>query len=90
MHDALLHYLGDVVTWEKPLGGYFFWLALISRKDVVALREESLRRGTGFQPGYLFSCDVDLNHYIRLSFSLYTEDQIWEGISRLAAILKSK
>ncbi len=89
MHDALLHYLGNELTWEKPLGGYFFWLALNSKKDVKPMREESLRRRTGFQPGSLFSCDAHLNHYMRLSFSHYTEDQIWEGISRLAPIIKS-
>ena len=89
MHDALLHHLGNELTWEKPLGGYFFWLALNSKKDVGIMREESLSSRTGFQPGSLFSCDADLNHYMRLSFSHYTEDQIWEGVSRLAPIIKS-
>ena len=89
MHDALLQYLGDDLTWEKPSGGYFFWLALNSRKDAEALREASLHSRTGFQPGSLFSSDGSLKHYLRLSFSHYTEDQIWEGISRLAPILKS-
>ncbi len=90
MHDALLHHLGDELTWERPLGGYFFWLASNSRRNVDTIREESLRCRTGFQPGSLFSCDADLSHYMRLSFSHYTEDQIWEGISRLAPILKTK
>ncbi len=89
MHDALLHHLGDELIWQRPQGGYFFWLASKSRRDLEVFRGESLRCKTGFQPGSLFSCGAELNHYMRLSFSHYTEDQIWEGISRMAPILKS-
>ncbi len=88
MHSALHHFLGDLASWNKPSGGYFFWLSLNSDIDTRILREKALEIGSGFQPGALFSPSGDFKNYLRLSFSHYNEAQIWDGVARLASILR--
>ena len=52
------------------------------------MREKAVAAKTGFQPGFLFSANGKLNNFLRLSFAHYTEDEIWEGVKRLAPCLR--
>lgn len=86
--DRSLHaLLGDRARWNRPDGGYFFWLELDHAIDTLALKEQALASGTGFQPGSVFSCDDGFAHFIRLSFAHYSEQEIATGIERLARLL---
>ncbi len=89
MDRALHEHLGGVATWDRPGGGYFFWLTMPEGVDTSALRGPALEAGTGFQPGAVFSCEGGLKNCLRLSFAHYDELQIREGIERLAPILRS-
>ncbi|MEJ2382963.1 MAG: PLP-dependent aminotransferase family protein [Xanthomonadales bacterium] len=87
--DAALHAgLGDHAQWTRPDGGYFFWLELDHAIDTLALKDQALAAGTGFQPGSVFSCGDGFSHFIRLSFAHYSEQEIAIGIERLAGLLK--
>jgi DNA-binding transcriptional MocR family regulator len=88
MHEALETEIGDRARWEKPAGGYFFWLELDRARDAMKLRDQAIERGTGLQPGPVFSCESGFSNWIRLSFAHYRREQIREGISRLAALLR--
>jgi 2-aminoadipate transaminase len=89
MDRALRAQLSDLVAWQRPEGGYFFWLQLRDSVDANALREHVEEYRTGFQPGELFSAKGDgFRNFIRLSFAHYNEADIEEGIARVAALLR--
>ena len=88
MDEYLAAELGDQARWEKPLGGYFFWLELGSGQDSSKLKSLALDAGTGFQPGPVFSCGNAFGNWIRLSFAHYRREQIREGIGRLATLIR--
>jgi DNA-binding transcriptional MocR family regulator len=84
MDAALNKHLSGIARWEKPGGGYFFWLELPDGADAAALEAAARAAGTGFLPGSACSCAGALRHCIRLSFAHYSVADIHEGIARLA------
>jgi 2-aminoadipate transaminase len=87
--DAALHqHLGDLATWQRPDGGYFFWLELDKAVDTTLLKARAAEFQTGFQPGEVFSCTGNLKNCLRLSFAHYGDADISEGVARLGAMLK--
>ena len=72
-----------MVGWEKPGGGYFFWLELPEGADAEALAEAARAAGTGFLPGGACSNLGGMRHCLRLSFAHYSVSDIHEGIARM-------
>lgn len=90
MDRELRAHAGEFLEWQAPDGGYFFWLRMREPRDTTALKAHVGEFRTGFQPGALFSADGEgLRDYLRLSFAHYTEAEIEEGVSRLAALLRA-
>ena len=89
MDESLHEHLSQRARWSRPDGGYFFWLEMETGIDVIELRRRSFDFGVGFQPGEVFSNTGEFSNFIRLSFAHYGEDDIREGISRLAKLLES-
>ena len=87
MHQSLRQHLSEQARWEKPRGGYFFWLELDEGVDTRELRKNAFDHGIGFQPGEVFSSTGDFKNYLRLSFAHYTVAEIEEAIPRLAKLL---
>ena len=87
LSQALTHYLPKEITFNKPDGGYFFWLKLPEEMDGEGLLQTAVSHKVGFQPGTRFSSRNTLNNYIRLSFAFYEEDDLAEGAKRLAAAI---
>ena len=87
MDDALSSEFGSLATWQRPQGGYFFWLEFAAGTDIAALRDAARERETGFQPGSVFSSCGGLSNCMRLSFAHYPADDIAEGIRRIRALL---
>jgi len=88
MDSALRQHFGTRARWHKPRGGYFFWLEFDEGTDTAALRASAGRFGTGFQPGQNSSSRGALNNCLRLSFAHYGEQQIREGVERLARLFE--
>ena len=90
MIDALRRYFTDGTTWTEPEGGLFLWVKLpagISASDLLPL---ALKAGLAYVPGkYFFSQKPD-DTTLRLNFCNATEENIVEGIKRLAAVVKAK
>jgi len=84
MDVALRKQLSGIARWQKPAGGYFFWLELPEGADSSTLEAAARAAGTGFLPGTFCSMSGGLRHCIRLSFAHYTVPEIHEGIGRLA------
>lgn len=84
MDRALQAKLGDKVRYQKPKGGYFFWLELKIETDAEELEKTAKKHGTGFRAGRRFSNRDGFKQFLRLSFAHYNENAISVGIDRLA------
>jgi DNA-binding transcriptional MocR family regulator len=83
MDSALRKHLSGVARWQKPGGGYFFWLELPEGAEAAALEAAARAAGTGFLPGAACSTGGGLRNCLRLSFAHYTVPDIHEGVARL-------
>ena len=83
---ALERSMPEGVRWTTPHGGFFSWLTLPG-VDTTELAQRAVERQVGIVPGSLFFPDGRGADSVRLSFSLVDEEQIDEGIERLAALL---
>lgn len=89
MEEGLQEHMHRHARWIRPDGGYFFWLELEQGADAAELRKKAKEFGVGFQPGELFSANGAFKNCIRLSFAHYREDEIREGVTRLARLLEA-
>jgi 2-aminoadipate transaminase len=83
---ALERSMPNGARWTTPHGGFFSWLTL-PNVDANVLAQRAVERQVGIVPGSLFFPDGRGADSVRLSFSLVDEEQIDEGIERLAALL---
>lgn len=89
---ALLRGLGDFmpegVTWTTPRGGFFIWVSVPESLDTSALLEEAIEEGLVYIPGAAFYIESRGHHELRLSYSLESEDDLYEGARRLGKVLR--
>lgn len=89
--DAALHeHVGDRARWQKPAGGYFFWLEMAAEIDTGALLSTAHEAQVGFLPGARCSSVGGLNSHLRLSFAHFDEEAIVEGVARLGRVLRGE
>jgi 2-aminoadipate transaminase len=74
--------------FQAPEGGYFMWVELPEGTDVARVFEEAGQRGVAFVKGTDFLLEGGENT-MRLAYSGVTEDQIDEGVSRLAEAVRA-
>lgn len=83
-------HLTGLATWTTPQGGMFLWLKV---KPVRCLKtlvtKELVNNKLLVAPGYAFTWDpTDDSQYVRVSYSLTTEEAINKGFSILAEAIK--
>ena len=83
---ALEAELGERARWTRPKGGFFSWVTLPG-VDALDLAARGADAGVAVVPGSPFYADDQGGDALRLSFSRAHEDEIAEGIRRLAALL---
>ena len=83
MDEALHQHFDGIAEWNRPEGGYFFWLRFDPELDTATLRKQATELETGFQPGAVFSLAGGHKNYMRLCFAHYQENDIETGIARL-------
>jgi len=76
------------VTWTRPEGGLFLWVKLPRRMNATALFEKAIEKKVAYVIGSAFFCNGKGHHTMRLNFSYPTEEQIVEGIKRLAQVIR--
>lgn len=78
------------VRWNKPEGGLFLWLELPAVIDTTELLPKAIRHNIAYVTGKPFFPDGTGHNTLRLNFS-YAEDQdIDNGIKRLADVIKAE
>jgi 2-aminoadipate transaminase len=89
MLQALERYMPEGVTWTKPEGGLFLWVRLPEHMNADELFSEAIKENVAYVIGSAFHCDGGGQNTMRLNFSYPTEEQIDEGIKRLAKVVKA-
>ncbi len=77
---------GTVLT--KPEGGLFVWATLPENYNTLSLLAKAVDNGVAYVPGTHFYSDGGHENTIRLNFSNSPIDKIYEGMEKLANVLK--
>ncbi len=88
MLEALEKYMPKGVEWSKPEGGLFLWVQLPKKMSANELFPKAIENNVAYVVGSAFHCDGKGQNTMRLNFSFSTEQQIDEGIKRLARMIK--
>jgi 2-aminoadipate transaminase len=85
MIDMIAEYFPEEVRYTEPEGGMFIWVTLPRRVSSMDLFELAVKENVAFVPGNPFYVDDSSRiNTLRLNFSNSDEEQIEEGIKRLA------
>ncbi|XP_075234732.1 kynurenine/alpha-aminoadipate aminotransferase, mitochondrial isoform X2 [Lycorma delicatula] len=91
MMAACDKHLKGLAEWNVPTGGMFLWLRINGIDDTYKLAmEECTEKCVLVVPGHPFFMQDELCSYIRLSYSLPTPEQMDEGCSHLADIIRKR
>jgi 2-aminoadipate transaminase len=88
MLKALTQYMPRNVEWSKPEGGLFLWVKLPEKMSTNDLFPKAIKNKVAYVVGSAFHCDGKGRNAMRLNFSYSSEQQINEGIKRLARMIK--
>ncbi len=75
--------------WEEPKGGLFLWVRFPKNFSTDEVLKDSVAKGVAFVPGSLFFTKP-VHNYMRLNYSLPSEEDIVTGIQMLGRLLKEK
>ncbi|MCW4055281.1 MAG: PLP-dependent aminotransferase family protein, partial [Candidatus Bathyarchaeota archaeon] len=88
MLKALREHMPKGVRWSKPQGGLFLWVTLPKYMSANELFKEAIEKKVAYVVGSAFHCNGKGQNTMRINFSYSTEEQIEEGIKRLASVIK--
>jgi (S)-3,5-dihydroxyphenylglycine transaminase len=78
------------VRWNEPDGGFFLTMRVPFQADEAALTRSAEDFGVIWTPMSYFYPDGGGDHSLRLSVSYLSEEQIVDGISRLASFIETQ
>jgi 2-aminoadipate transaminase len=87
MLKCLREFMPGGIKWTEPSGGMFLFVTLPPALDAAKLLEKSLRNNVAFVCGSAFYYNNEGHNTMRLNFSFASEQDICEGIKRLARII---
>jgi 2-aminoadipate transaminase len=76
------------IRWTDPEGGLFVWIWLPEGINAAEMLDEAIAHKVAYVPGAEAHVDGGGQNTLRLAYSLVTEEQIDEGIRRLAEVVK--
>ncbi len=86
MLEALDRHMPRTIRWTRPRGGFFTWLTFPESVDTAALARAAIEQKVAVVPGAAFTPDGSGTHELRLSFSKVRDEDIDEGVRRLAQV----
>ncbi len=78
------------IHWTRPQGGLFLWVTLPDGIDTEEMFSEAVEHNVAYVIGKAFCADGGGDSSMRLNFSYPTEQEITEGIKRLAEAVKAR
>jgi DNA-binding transcriptional MocR family regulator len=88
MAEAIRKFFPEEITWVEPKGGFYIWLKIPQKLDLISILKESIEKGAVFVVGKAFDPDGIDNTHFRLAYSHTAEDKIEKGIRILGDVLK--
>jgi 2-aminoadipate transaminase len=88
MIESLHKEFNDGTTWTEPEGGLFLWVKLPNGISATEMLPKALQAGFAYVPGKYFYSQVPDDTTLRLNFCNADENNIIEGIRRLASVVK--
>lgn len=88
MLEALRKYMPKGVEWSKPEGGLFLWMKLPKKMSANELFPKAIENKVAYVVGSAFHCNGKGQNTMRINFSFPSEQQIDEGINRLAKMIE--
>jgi 2-aminoadipate transaminase len=90
MLQALEEYMpeGAGIDWTHPEGGLFLWVYLPEHMDAEKLLIKAVEKKVAYVIGSAFHFDRSGKNTMRLNFSYPSEEQIDEGMKRLAGVIR--
>ena len=89
MIEALEKHLKPLgANWNKPGGGLFLWVELPEGYNTMEMLDIAKEKLVFYIPGSAFLIDSDKCHSMRLSFCLPPVEKIYEGVERLADVVR--
>ncbi len=88
MQDAIRESFPPSVTCTHPQGGMFVWVTLPDEIDSMSVFNAALKENVAVLPGVPFYIDGGGTNTLRLNFSNSSDENIREGISRLARVIR--
>ncbi len=89
MIKSFEEFMPDGVKWTNPDGGLFLFLKLPKQYDTRELFDIAIKENVAFVTGEAFHCDGSGKHTMRLNFSFASDEQIVEGVKRLANAIRT-
>ena len=85
--EAIEREFGLAAEMTAPNGGIFAWLRLPDGVDTSALLQIAASEGIAFDAGADWAVDSEMGrHHLRLCFALASEQEIYEGVAKLADV----
>jgi 2-aminoadipate transaminase len=78
------------ITWTRPDGGLFLWVCLPKGVDTEEMFPRAVAHKVAYVVGSAFYVDGTGQSTMRLCFSASSEEEIDEGIKRLAAVVREE
>jgi len=85
--DALRKYMPEAAPARAPDGGLSLWITLPARADLSNMYFLAAQSGVAFASGDSFVASSDDTRHVRLSFGLTKDEDIPEGVRRLATVV---
>ncbi len=87
MHESLRSSAPQGFSWQRPLGGFYFWCRLPADVSPARLVVRAAEQGVAFLPGAACFPADPAGDFIRLNFTYPDEAQIALGVARLVTAL---
>ncbi|RDB28693.1 Aminotransferase tdiD [Hypsizygus marmoreus] len=92
---AMVTHLSGLAEWSTPQAGMFFWFKLLLSEDSEAedhdseavIRTNAVDRGVLALPGTIFLPSGRKTGYVRASFSLNSEEEVFEALKRIRHVV---
>lgn len=90
MFSGIQQYFPDGYTCNKPKGGMFTWVTLPEGIDTETMFLDAIKHKVAYVHGKAFHVDGGGERSMRLNFSYSSDEQIEEGIKRLAQVIEER
>ncbi len=87
MLKAMEDYFPEGVKWTTPEGGLFLWVTFPEYIDTKEMFKDAIKNNVAYVVGSAFAGGKNT---MRLNFSYPSDEDIVEGIKRLAEVIKSR